>query len=113
MDKITGGRAVVAGHILSENIDIFAANERGVNFLYKNVDGTFYDVACSVRKWKRNALSDVLYRGQLDITSGNWDGEHRIFVKKENTYKDIAKGNFKKPSKIRTVILQILIMMWI
>ena len=45
MDKITGGRAVVAGHILSDNIDIFAANERGVNFLYKNVDGTFYDVA--------------------------------------------------------------------
>jgi len=29
---------------------------------------------------------------------------HRIFVKKENTYKDIAKGNFKTPSKIRTVI---------
>jgi len=38
LDKITGGRAVVAGHILSNNIDIFAANERGVNFLYKNLE---------------------------------------------------------------------------
>ena len=44
-----------------------------------------------------------MYRGQLDIVSGNWDGEHRIFVKKEN-FKDIAEGEFKIPSKIRTVI---------
>ena len=110
MDKITGGRAVVAGHILSNNIDIFAANERGVNFLYKNVDGTFYDVASSYEvldpyeNGRGTTLSDVLYRGQLDIVSGNWDGEHRIFVKKENTFKDIAEGEFKIPSKIRTVI---------
>ena len=89
LDKITGGRAVVSGHILSDNIDIFAANERGVNFLYKNVDGTFYDVAATYRvldpfeNGRGTALSDVLYRGQLDIISGNWDGEHRIFVKKE------------------------------
>ena len=32
MDKITGGRAVVAGHILSNKVDIFASNERGPNF---------------------------------------------------------------------------------
>ena len=31
--KVTGGRAVVAGHIISDNIDIFAANERGANIL--------------------------------------------------------------------------------
>jgi len=110
LDKITGGRAVVAGHILSNNIDIFAANERGVNFLYKNVDGVFYDVASGYNvldpyeNGRGTALSDVLYRGQLDIVSGNWDGEHRIFIKKENSFKDIADSNFKRPSKIRTVI---------
>ena len=38
LDKITGGRAVVAGHILSERMDIFASNERGPNFLYKNIN---------------------------------------------------------------------------
>ena len=110
LDKITGGRAVVSGHILSDNIDIFAANERGVNFLYKNVDGAFYDVAATYQvldpfeNGRGTALSDVLYRGQLDIISGNWDGEHRIFVKKEDFFEDIADQNFKKPSKIRTVI---------
>ena len=110
LNKITGGRAVVAGHILSNNIDIFAANERGVNFLYKNVDGVFYDVASGYNvldpyeNGRGTALSDILYRGQLDIVSGNWDGEHRIFIKKENSFKDIADSNFKRPSKIRTVI---------
>ncbi len=110
LNKITGGRAVVAGHILSNNIDIFAANERGVNFLYKNIDGVFYDVASGYNvldpyeNGRGTALSDILYRGQLDIVSGNWDGEHRIFIKKENSYKDIADTNFKRPSKIRTVI---------
>ncbi len=29
IDKITGGRAIVSGHILSDRSDIFAANERG------------------------------------------------------------------------------------
>ena len=35
LDKITGGRSVVSGHILSNNIDIFAANEEGVIFFIK------------------------------------------------------------------------------
>ena len=45
IDKITGGRAVVAGNILSGKTDIFAANERGKNFLYYNSDGFFQDIA--------------------------------------------------------------------
>ena len=79
--------------------------------MYKNVEGTFYDVASSYEvldpyeNGRGTALSDVLYRGHLDIVSGNWDGEHRIFVKKENTYKDIANGKFKIPSKINQIFL--------
>jgi hypothetical protein len=111
LDKITGGRAVISGHILSNGVDIFAANERGVNFLYKNVKGTFYDVASSYKvldpfeNGRGTALADVLYRGQLDIVTGNWDGEHRIFVERNNVFEDIASEDFKKPSKIRTVIV--------
>ena len=41
IDKITGGRAIVSGHILSDRSDIFAANERGDNFLYYNSKGSF------------------------------------------------------------------------
>ena len=73
--------------------------------------GTFYDVASSYKvldpfeNGRGTALADVLYRGQLDIVTGNWDGEHRIFVERNNVFEDIASEDFKKPSKIRTVIV--------
>ena len=41
--NVTGGRAVVSGHIVSNRDDIFAANERGPNFLAKNDEGSFVD----------------------------------------------------------------------
>ena len=78
LNKVTGGRAVVSGHILTDRPDIFAANERGANFLLKNIDGKFKDVAFDYRvddeiqNGRGTALSDIFYRGRLDILSGNW-----------------------------------------
>ncbi len=86
LDNITGGRAVVSGHILSDRADIFAANERGANFLYKNNNGNFEDVAFdyrvddAIQNGRGTALSDIYYRGRLDILSGNWLGYHRAWV---------------------------------
>ena len=108
--KITGGRAVVAGHIISDKIDVFAANERGANFLYKNNDGKFLDVANEYRvqdilqNGRGTALTDIYYRGRLDILNGNWGGFHRAYVLKDNIFEDVAKPPFDKPSRIRTVI---------
>ena len=108
--KVTGGRAVVAGHIISDKIDIFAANERGANFLYKNDEGKFLDVAYEYRvqdvlqNGRGTALSDIYYRGRLDILNGNWGGFHRAYVLKNDIFEDIAKPPFDKPSRIRTVI---------
>ena len=108
--KITGGRAVVAGHIISDKIDVFAANERGANFLYKNNNGKFLDVANEYRiedllqNGRGTALSDIYYRGRLDILNGNWGGFHRAYVLKENKFEDIAKPPFDEPSRIRTII---------
>ena len=108
--RITGGRAVVAGHIISNNIDIFAANERGPNFLYKNKDGKFLDVANEYRvedvlqNGRGTALSDIYYRGRLDILNGNWGGFHRAYVLKNKIFEDIAIPPFDEPSRIRTII---------
>ena len=110
INRITGGRAVVAGHILSNYMDIFAANEQGPNFLYINQNGTFKDVAESLgvedtfENGRGTTLTDFLYRGKLDIVSGNWNGEHRIFLNEENKFNDVATDAFKKPSRVRTVI---------
>ena len=110
INRITGGRAVVAGHILSNYMDIFAANERGPNFLYKNENSTFKDVAESLgvedtfENGRGTTLTDFLYRGKLDIVSGNWNGEHRIFLNNKNNFNDIANSEFKIPSRVRTII---------
>ncbi len=110
LDNITGGRAVVSGHILSDRADIFAANERGANFLYKNNNGNFEDVAFdyrvddAIQNGRGTALSDIYYRGRLDILSGNWLGYHRAWVLKKNEFKDVGNKDFDKPSRIRTII---------
>ena len=110
INRITGGRAVVAGHILSNYMDVFAANERGPNFLYKNENSTFKDVAESLgvedtfENGRGTTLTDFLYRGKLDIVSGNWNGEHRIFLNNKNKFNDIANSEFKIPSRVRTII---------
>ena len=110
LDKITGGRAVVSGHILSDRVDIFAANERGPNFLYKNINSNFIEVAKRYgvddlyQNGRGTVLSDVLYRGRLDIISGNWEGLHRIFILKKNRFYDLVDFDFNRPSKVRTII---------
>ena len=50
------------------------------------------------------ALSDILYRGRLDILNGNWGGYHRAYVYEDYKFKDIAVPSFDEPSRIRTVI---------
>ena len=110
LNNVTGGRAVVSGHILTNKSDIFAANERGSNFLLKNNDGVFEDVAFDYRvddviqNGRGTVLSDILYRGRLDIISGNWQGYHRAYVLENNQFKDIGNSKFDKPSRIRTII---------
>ncbi len=110
IDKITGGRAVISGNILSGRSDIFAANERGKNFLYYNNNGNFvelakdYAVDDTFQNGRGTALSDIYYRGRLDILTSNWEGPHRAFVLKNNKFVDIADKQFSAPSRIRTVI---------
>ena len=110
LDNITGGRAVVSGHILTTRADIFAANERGANFLFKNNNGNFEDVAFDYRvddviqNGRGTALSDIYYRGRLDILSGNWLGYHRAYVLENKEFKDIGNKDFDEPSRLRTII---------
>ena len=101
---------MVSGHIVSNNMDIFAANERGPNFLYKNNNGSFEDIANenniqdTFQNGRGTALTDFLYRGELDIITSNWEGYHRIFVKQKNSFLDMSSLDFRSPSRIRTVI---------
>ena len=110
IDKTTGGRAVVVGHILSKKMDIFASNERGPNFLYTNINSRFvnvakkYGVEDKYQNGRGTVLSDILYRGRLDIISGNWQGFHRIYILRKNKFLDLSDISFNRPSKVRNII---------
>ena len=110
LDKTTGGRAVVSGHILSNNMDIFAANERGANFLYQNENGLYNDVAQEYgvedlyQNGRGTALIDFLYRGRLDIISANWQGYNRVFILRKFKFINLINPEFSEPSRVRTLI---------
>ena len=110
INNTTGGRAIVSGHILSEYMDIFAANERGPNFLFRNTKNGFKDVAVeynvddTLQNGRGTTLSDIHYKGNLDIITGNWKGFHRIYTLMGNSFADISSEAFKQPSNIRTII---------
>ena len=110
LDRVTGGRSVVAGHIVSDQVDIFASNERGPNFLYVNNAGEFKDkavelnVSDTLQHGRGVALTDLNYDGRLGIVAGNWNGYHRIYVPVAESFADVSPVNFRQPSRIRTVI---------
>ncbi|XP_019744837.1 cartilage acidic protein 1a isoform X1 [Hippocampus comes] len=113
VNKLTGGRGVVVGPILSDTkSDVFCDNEGGPNFLFKNNgDGTFIDIARQAVVEDRNqhgrgvALADFNGDGKTDIVYGNWNGPHRLYLQGSNSnFRNIATPVFASPSPIRTVI---------
>uniref|UniRef100_UPI0037E8BE1D cartilage acidic protein 1a n=1 Tax=Semicossyphus pulcher TaxID=241346 RepID=UPI0037E8BE1D len=113
VNKLTGGRGVAVGPILSESrSDVFCDNENGPNFLFKNKgDGTFVDMARQAgvedtfQHGRGLALADFNGDGKTDIVYGNWNGPHRLFLQGSNSkFRNIATAAFATPSPIRTVI---------
>ncbi|AWP06045.1 putative cartilage acidic protein 1-like isoform 2 [Scophthalmus maximus] len=113
VNKLTGGRGVVVGPILSQaRSDIFCDNENGPNFLFKNKgNGTFADMASqagvqdSHQHGRGVALADFNGDGKTDIVYGNWNGPHRLYLQdRDSNFRNIATGGFAASSPIRTVI---------
>ncbi len=112
VNLITGGRAVVCVPLLSERMDIFAANENGANFLFRNLgDGRFEEVAEAFgiddpdENGRGVAVLDVSGNGRFDLVYGNWEGPHRLYLQtRKGNFQEAAPPAMAKPSRIRTVI---------
>ena len=112
LDRLTGGRSILAAPLLSHSPDLFCGNEKGPNFLFKNRgNGTFEDVAANTRLADGNehargaAAVDVDGDGRLDLCWGNWEGPHRLMVRHGDAgWKDRATPGLAFPSAVRTVI---------
>ena len=83
---------------------------KGVQIFYIKINGNFNDIAIeknvqdTFQNGRGTALTDFLYRGELDIITSNWEGYHRIFVKQKESFLDMSSLDFRSPSRIRTVI---------
>lgn len=109
---VTGGRGLVALPLVSDRMDIFAVNENGANFLFRNQgDGTFVDVAAIANlsdpdeHGRGVAILDARGNGRFDLVYGNWEGPHRLFVQQEpGKFRNVTPPAMALPSRIRTVI---------
>jgi hypothetical protein len=93
-------------------MDIFAANERGSNFLFRNQgDGTFDEIAESAgisdpyHNGRGLVALDIDGDGRFDVVYGNWEGPHRMYLQAApGEFKEVAPAEMAVPSRIRTVI---------
>jgi hypothetical protein len=113
LDLTTGGRSLLSGPLVSESMDVFAANEGGPNFLFCNLgNGAFGEVA------EEFGLSDPHEHGRgvaalsvddserFAIVCGNWEGPQRLFQwTEQGYYQDKASAELALPTRVRTVIV--------
>jgi hypothetical protein len=112
MNFTTGGRSLLVGPILSNYQDLFAANEHGSNFFFRNRgDGHFDEIAQSIgladdeENGRGVAILDADGDGLWDIVLGNWEGRNRLFMQETPGYfRDRAPLGMALPTTVRTVI---------
>jgi hypothetical protein len=112
LDFVSGGRSVVALPLLTQRMDIYAGNEGGPNFLFRNAgDGTFDEIAVEmgVADPHENArgisVLDTDGDGRFDLVVGNWEGLHRLFCQQDSgPFRSCASIDLAMPSRVRTVI---------
>ncbi len=109
----TGGRGVLAAALAGCRTDLFCVNEHGANFLFVNRgDGTFaeaaerHGLADPDEHGRGVAAVDVAGDGRFGLCWGNWDGPHRLAVRRaDGTFRDRASPALAFPSAVRTVVV--------
>jgi hypothetical protein len=112
IDFTMNGRSVVALPLLTQRMDIFAGNEGGPNFLFRNAgDGTFDEIGIEMgvadpfEDARGISALDANNDGLFDLVIGNWEGGHRLFCQQNNgPFLNLAPMDMALPARVRTVI---------
>lgn len=111
IDMIAAGRGLVCLPLLSERMDIFACNEAGPNFLFRNLgDGVFEEIAGErgvADPWPagRGVVAlDADGDGVFDLFVASFEGSNRLFLQRSGGFVDAANGELSLPARIGTVI---------
>src|SRR3546814_10715740 len=93
-------------------MDIFAVNENGANFLFRN-DGTgrFDEVALDcglgdgLQHGRGVAALDADGDGRFDLAYGNWEGPHRLMLQgADGTFRDVAPRSEEHTSELQSLM---------
>ena len=97
--------------IFDDGMHIFAGNEQGANFLFRNNgEGIFINVAQDVgiqdpyETVRGTATLDIDDDGDFDLVYGNWEGPHRMWSWNGTAFEDVTPATMQIPSRIRTII---------
>lgn len=111
LNLAAGGRGLVALPLVTRFMDVFAGNEQGPNFLFASTGrGTFNEVAAQyglddpTEHVRGIAVLDADGDGRFDVVYGNWEGPHRLFVRRGDAFVDKTPPEMAAPSRVRTVI---------
>ncbi|MDB5308171.1 MAG: hypothetical protein JWO38_2373 [Gemmataceae bacterium] len=113
LSRAAGAWGVLAAPLFGAHTDLFCANEGGPNFLFRNRgNGTFEECAGGLQladpdeHGRAAAAVDLDGDGRLDLCWGNWEGPHRLMVRRADraAWRDRATPGLAFPSAVRTVI---------
>jgi hypothetical protein len=112
IDVIATGRGLVALPLLTDRMDIFANNELGPNYLFRNLgDGSFDEiagergVADSRLNGRGVAVLDADGDGLFDLVCVNWEGPQRLFLQRSGGgFVDAANLEMSLPGRLRNVV---------
>lgn len=109
VDRLVGGRGLLAVPLLADRPDLFCAVEGGPNLLFRNRgDGTFEEVAAALgladaAEHGRAAVA-VAVAGHLALGWANSDGPHRLMVRQaDGNWKNRATAALALPSACAAV----------
>lgn len=111
--RIAGGRALLAGPILSKGLDIYASNEGISNmFFTAGPDGRYAEramesgLADSLGHGRGAALIDANFDGRFDILCANAQGPHRLFLQGHSgNFADACLRDLEDGSRARGLVV--------
>jgi hypothetical protein len=111
----TGGRSLLAAQIVSSpQVDIFAGNENGPDFLFSPIEEEDqlvyhkeeFDSSEEEGDTRGIAIADFDGNGLWDIVTSNWEGDNHIwFQKPSGEFEDLTPAIISEGGKCRNVIV--------
>jgi hypothetical protein len=108
---------VAADFFNTGRLDLFCVNENDPNRFFRNDgltdDGDLRLIECAVTLGLADpmghgrgvAVGDFDRDGRMDLVWGNWEGQHRLMMQREDgTFEDRTPPDMRRPSRVRTVI---------